>query len=207
MLLYKFNLEEGWVYIYRQRHNGVVRFLSYMSFLYAPGFISKSSKLTKNKYVSSLILRFFIRLINCTHRPKGVSSFSHSANETLCSFTSAKSIASIGVDVEYITDKPRKSIITYLDDIINNDMKRISAAPHLMTIIIISCMESAFKAWSFLIKRNFSLDIFDVLLITESLCRLRIKLNENEFLTANVNYILKDRRVVSVCCVRNPALT
>lgn len=207
MLLCTLNSNEGCVYIYRQRHNGVVRFLSHISWLYAPRFILKSSKLTKNKYISSLILREFIRMINKFQGRRGAWSFSHSENETLCAFTSTELISSIGVDIEYITSKPRGSVIAYLENNIDNNIKKPNSDPHAMAIIVISCMESAFKALSFSIKENFSLDLFDVLLITENTCRLRIKLNKNECFIANVNYVLNDRRVVSVCCVRNTDLT
>ncbi len=207
MLLCILNGGEGCIYIFRQRHNGVVRLLSHLSWLYAPGFILNSSKLTKNKYTSSLILRAFIGVINKFQRRRGKWSFSHSENETLCAFTATKLIKSIGVDIEYVTRKPRESIITYLGNNIGNNLIKTTLNPHEMAIIVMSCMESAFKALSFSIKEDFSLYLFDVLLITENTCRLRIKLIKNEYFIANVHYVLNDRRVVSVCCVRNTDLT
>lgn len=207
MLLCILNSGEGCIYIFRQRHNGVVRLLSHLSWLYAPGFILNSSKLTKNKYTSSLILRAFIGVINKFQRRRGKWSFSHSENETLCAFTATKLIKSIGVDIEYVTSKPRESIITYLGSNIGNNLIKTTLNPHEMAIIVMSCMESAFKALSFSIKEDFSLDLFNVLLITENTCRLRIKLIKNEYFIANVHYVLNDRRVVSVCCVRNTDLT
>lgn len=207
MLLCILNDGEGCIYIFRQRHNGVVRLLSHLSWLYAPGFILNSSKLTKNKYTSSLILRAFIGVINKFQRRRGKWSFSHSENETLCAFTATKLIKSIGVDIEYVTSKPRESIITYLGSNIGNNLIKTTLNPDEMAIIVMSCMESAFKALSFSIKEDFSLYLFDVLLITENTCRLRIKLIKNEYFIANVHYVLNDRRVVSVCCVRNTDLT
>lgn len=207
MLLCILNDGEGCIYIFRQRHNGVVRLLSHLSWLYAPGFILNSSKLTKNKYTSSLILRAFIGVINKFQRRRGKWSFSHSENETLCAFTATKLIKSIGVDIEYVTSKPRESIITYLGSNVGNNLIKTTLNPHEMAIIVMSCMESAFKALSFSIKEDFSLYLFDVLLITENTCHLRIKLIKNEYFIANVHYVLNDRRVVSVCCVRNTDLT
>ncbi|WP_274370422.1 hypothetical protein [Morganella morganii] len=167
----------------------------------------KSSKSIKYRYISSVILRAFIRMMHPLKVRRGVFSFSHSENETLCAFSSSMFIKNIGIDIEYITNKPRKSIIAHFKGSINSHINKTKLSSHLVAIIVISCMESAFKASSFLTKKNFSLDIFDVLLITKNSCRLRIKLNENENLITNVTYTLSNKCVISLCCIKEKMLS